>query len=297
MATQISRRLMAAGASPERARAFEQQFTKKLQSAQPTITKPQDIQDAFDAEIAAFAAVAYPKTFKPPAIDDPKIDAYITGIYGKGKLQELQDKAYSTEAPNFIRIKNTLPKDPNAFNLDQYIIAKIDNGVPYAQIVNDIIEKAPIELMGSLSQGQVADTVNKYYNEYNKAIETIPVNKQKLLESNKYYKVGLPDPSFQYGTKENLSAGVIDFRTHPSVEKYLNTSPEGIKAKQIMSQPAAGYMVDPKNPQASIDAFKKYKQPGFDYVDKIFNELSATKATPVVDEVKRREYLKKRQTK
>ena len=29
----------------------------------------------------------------------------------------------------------------------------------------------------------------------------------------------------------------------------------------------------------------------------IFNELSATKATPFVDEVKRREYLKKRQTK
>ena len=165
MANKITQRLIAAGASPQKAQAFASQFTQKLQSAQPTITKPQDIQDAFDAEIAAYAAVAYPNTFRPPTIDDPKIDAYITGIYGKGKLQELENKAYSTEAPNYIRIKNTLPKDPNAYNLDQYIIAAIGNQQPYAQIVNDIIEKAPIELMGSLSQGQVADTVNKYYNE------------------------------------------------------------------------------------------------------------------------------------
>ena len=288
MATQISRRLMAAGASPERARAFEQQFTKKLQSAQPTITKPQDIQDAFDAEIAAFAAAAYPNTFKPPAIDDPRIDAYITGIYGTGKLKELENKAYSTEAPNYIRIKNTLPKDPNAYNLDQYIIAAIGNQQPYAQIVNDIIEKAPIELMGSLSQGQVADTVNKYYNEYNKAIETIPVNKQKLLESNKYYKVGLPDPTFKYGTKENLSQGVIDFRTHPSVTRILEEK-KTKNVKDLQSTYGAA------GPQSSAAAGIAVPSPQEEIG--IFNELSATKATPFVDEVKRREYLKKRQTK
>ena len=288
MATQISRRLMAAGASPERARAFEQQFTKKLQSAQPTITKPQDIQDAFDAEIATFAAAAYPNTFKPPAIDDPRIDAYITGIYGEKKLKELENKTYSTEAPNYIRIKNTLPKDPNAYNLDQYIIAAIDNQQPYAQIVNDIIEKAPIELMGSLSQGQVADTVNKYYNEYNKAIETIPVNKQKLLESNKYYKVGLPDPTFEYGTKENLSAGVIDFRTHPSVTRILEEK-KTKNVKDLQSTYGAA------GPQSSAAAGIAVPSPQEEIG--IFNELSATKATPFVDEVKRREYLKKRQTK
>lgn len=288
MATQISRRLMAAGASPERARAFEQQFTKKLQSAQPTITKPQDIQDAFDAEIATFAAAAYPNTFKPPAIDDPRIDAYITGIYGEKKLKELETKAYSTEAPNYIRIKNTLPKDPNAYNLDQYIIAAIGNQQPYAQIVNDIIEKAPIELMGSLSQGQVADTVNKYYNEYNKAIETIPVNKQKLLESNKYYKVGLPDPTFKYGTKENLSQGVIDFRTHPSVTRILEEK-KTKNVKDLQSTYGAA------GPQSSAAAGIAVPSPQEEIG--IFNELSATKATPFVDEVKRREYLKKRQTK
>ena len=75
MANKITQRLIAAGASPQRAQAFAQQFTKQVQSAQPTITKPQDIQDAFDAEIAAYAAVAYPNTFRPPTIDDPKIDA------------------------------------------------------------------------------------------------------------------------------------------------------------------------------------------------------------------------------
>jgi len=288
MANQITQRLIAAGASPQKAQAFASQFTQKLQSAQPTITKPQDIQDAFDAEIAAYAAVAYPRTFKPPAIDDPRIDAYITGIYGKGKLKELADKAYSTEAPNYIRIKNTLPKDPNTYNLDQYIIAAIGNQQSYAEIVNDIIDKAPIELMGSLSQGQVADTVNKYYNEYNKAIETIPVNKQKLLESNKYYKFGLPDPSFQYGPKENLSAGVIDFRTHPSVTRIIKEKTNVKKKDLELTYGAAG-------PQSSAAAGIALPSPEEELG--IFNELSATKATPFVDEVKRREYLKKRQTK
>ena len=288
MANKITQRLIAAGASPQRAQAFAQQFTKQVQSAQPTITKPQDIQDAFDAEIAAYAAVAYPKTFRPPAIDDPRIDAYITGIYGTGKLKELENKAYSTEAPNYIRIKNTLPKDPNAYNLDQYIIAAIGNQQPYAQIVNDIIEKAPIELMGSLSQGQVADTVNKYYNEYNKAIETIPVNKQKLLESNKYYKVGLPDPSFKYGTTENLSEGVIDFRSHPSVTRILEEK-KTKNVKDLQSTYGAA------GPQSSAAAGIAVPSPQEEIG--IFNELSATKATPFVDEVKRREYLKKRQTK
>ena len=300
MANQITQRLIAAGASPQKAQAFASKFTQKLQSAQPTITKPQDIQDAFDAEIAAFAAAAYPRTFKPPAIDDPRIDAYITGIYGANKLQELQTKAYFTEAPNYIKVANSFTKEEtNDINttksLDKYIVRKIADGVTYADLVNDVLNNK-MDLMGALTDGQVADITTKYLNEYNKVAESIPVYKQKLLESNKYYKFGLPDPSFQYGPKENLSAGVIDFRTHPSVEKIFNT-PEGLKAKQLISQPATSYMVDPKNPQASIDAFKKYKQPGLDFVDKIFNELSATKATPFVDEVKRREYLKKRKTK
>jgi hypothetical protein len=217
----IAQRLIAAGASPERARAFEQQYTQRLQGAQPGLTRPQDIQDAFDAEIAAFAAAAYPNVFRPPTIDDPRIDSYITGIYGANKLQELENKAYTEKAPNFFRIQKSLPTDPNAYNLDQYIVAAIQNGQPYAQIVNDIIEKAPIELMGSLTEGKVADVVNKYYNEYNDAQTSVPTYKQKLLESNKYYKVGLPDPTFKYGTKENLEQGVIDFRTHPSVTRIL----------------------------------------------------------------------------
>ena len=305
MASQITQRLIAAGASPQRAQAFASQFTKKLQSAQPTITKPQDIQDAFDAEIAAFAAAAYPRTFKPPAIDDPRIDAYIDGIYGKGKVQELQAKAYFTEAPNYIKVANSItPQEAQDINttksLDRYIVKKISDGVSYADLVNDILNNK-MDLMGALTDGQVADITTKYLNEYNKVAESIPVYKQKLLESNKYYKVGLPDPDFKYGIQENLAEGVIDFRTHPSVEKYLNKiNPEGLNSKQVISQPAAGYMVDRENPQASIDAFKKFKQKGFDLAEqenKIFNELSATKATPFVDEVKRREYLKKRKTK
>jgi len=292
----IAQRLIAAGASPERARAFEQQYTQRLQGAQPGLTRPQDIQDAFDAEIAAFAAAAYPNVFRPPTIDDPRIDAYITGIYGPNKLQELENKAYTEKAPNFFRIQKSLPKDPNAYNLDQYIIAAIQNGQPYAQIVNDIIEKAPIELMGSLTEGKVADVVNKYYNEYNDAQTSIPTYKQKLLDTNKYYKVGLPDPSFEYAEVEDLAARKIAFTTHPSVTRILE-SPEAKRAPAIARTAPSSYMVDPKNPQASIAAFDKMRTEAAGFEDRLLNDLRATGATPFRDEVKRREYLKKRTTK
>jgi len=284
----IAQRLIAAGASPERARAFEQQYTQRLQGAQPGLTRPQDIQDAFDAEIAAFAAAAYPNVFRPPTIDDPRIDAYITGIYGAKKLQELENKAYTEKAPNFFRIQKSLPTDPNTYNLDQYVVAAIQNGQPYAQIVNDIIEKAPIELMGSLTEGKVADVVNKYYNEYNDAQTSVPTYKQKLLESNKYYKVGLPDPTFKYGTKENLEQGVIDFRTHPSVTRIL----EEKKTKNIKNLEST---YGAAGPQSSAAAGIAVPSPQEEI--SIFNDLLATKATPFVDEVKRREYLKKRTAK
>ena len=292
MANQITQRLIAAGASPQKAQAFASQFTQKLQSAQPTITKPQDIQDAFDAEIAAYAAVAYPNTFRPPTIDDPKIDAYITGIYGANKLQELQTKAYFTEAPNYIKVANSLtPQEAQDINtttsLDKYIVKKIADGVTYADLVNDVLNNK-MDLMGALTDGQVADITTKYLNEYNKVAESIPVYKQKLLESNKYYKFGLPDPSFKYGIKENLSAGVIDFRSHPSVTRIIKEKTDTKKKDLELTYGAAG-------PQSSAAAGIALPSPQEEIG--IFNELSATKTTPFVDEVKRREYLKKRQTK
>jgi len=280
----VAQRLIAAGASPERARAFEQQFTQRVQGVQPGLTKPKDIQDAFDAEIAAFAAAKFPNTFRPPTIDDPRIDAYINFIYGPNKTQELENKAFATKAPNYNRILNTLPADPNQYNLDQYIVAKVANGVPYAQIIQDVLN-APSDMLMGVTEGKLADIVSKYSGEYNDAVNAVPVVKKELLDTNKYYKAGLPDPKFQYGLKEDLSKGIIDFKTHPSVPRILQqeqaTLPQGFKPGAVPAD------------RAERMAIQQGRQ---DVPVKVLSALVGTKATPFVDEVKRRESLKKATT-
>ena len=110
MANQIVQKLIAAGASPQKAQSFAKQYM--AQTAKAGI-KPKDIQDAFDAEIAAFAAAAYPDTFKPPAVNDPRIRDYIIGAYGSQVLDSINDKSFSYKAPDLDKI---LLANPNLEN-------------------------------------------------------------------------------------------------------------------------------------------------------------------------------------
>ena len=287
MKTNITQRLIAAGASPERARAFETQF--KTQTSAFGIKKPQDIQDAFDAELAAFSEAKYPKVFRPPKLDDPRIDSYIQALYGEGKLGELENKAFATEAPNFSRVLQSSQRkaDTTTYNLDEYIVNKIVDGVPYSQIVNDLISVEPIELIGSLTEGKVGDIVSKYYNEFNSATTKLPKYKENLLMTDKYYKVGLPDPNLVYDKKENLAEGKIAWTTHPSVKKIIEAG--NVKVKEQLAQ-----TYGPAGPQSSaaagIAALPDKE------IENLFVEFKASGATPFKDEVKRRESLKKQTT-
>lgn len=284
MANQIVQRLIAAGASPQKAQAFATQFTQKIQTAKPT-AKTTDIQDAFDEELRSLSEAAYPNAFRPPAVDDPRIDDYIAGLFGTNRLQKLQTDVLKENSPSYYKVKNSLPTDPNAYNLDQYIVAKIENGIPYSQILNDIIDKAPVELMGALTEGKVADVVSLYYNEYDKAQSAFPVAKEKLLTSNKYYKVGLPDPKFVYDKREDLAQGKIAWTTHPSVKKIIDAGAKGGKVKEELAQ-----TYGPAGPQSSAAA--GIAALPFEETENLFMEFKASGATPFKDEVKRREFLK-----
>ena len=126
MANQITQRLIAAGASPQKAQAFAQQYVAKTAKAG---IKPKDIQDAFDAEIAAFAAAAYPNTYKPPAINDPTIRDYIVGAYGENVLGSIRDKSFSFKAPDLYKILIANPDlentPDNKLGLDAYIVKQL----------------------------------------------------------------------------------------------------------------------------------------------------------------------------
>ena len=111
--------------------------------------------------------------------------------------------------------------------------------------------------------------------------------RKTVLDSNKYYKAGLPDPKLKYGKTEDLSKGIISFETHPQVEKALKNIPAPILAKspetritsQLPSQPSSMPLYDKANPK---EAF--------------FKEFSSSKANPLKDEITRREYLKDKTT-
>jgi hypothetical protein len=289
MADRLTQRLIAAGASPERAAAFTKQFA----ATRPGV-KGKALEDAFDKELASLSLDVYPNVFRPPSIDDPRIDDYIKGVYGADKYNQLIAKAYDTGAPNYIKVARSItPAEANDLNsitsLDKYIVRQIGNGIPYAELVNDIFGNRS-DLIGDLTEGRVADTVTKYYNEYNKAQESIPTSKQKFLESDKYYKAGLPDPKLRYGMGENLAEGVIDFATHPSAEVKPKLQLPGESGPSPIAARAA--RVQPGTPgREAINA------PMEQFKTDVFNKLTATGASPFKDEVTRREYLKGRRVK
>lgn len=298
MADRIAQRLIAAGASPERAAAFSRQFA----AARPGIS-PRKLEDIFDEELGSISASVYPNVFRPPSIDDPRIDDYITGVFGPDKLLQFQTKAYNTEAPKYIKVANSITEDEandlsKITSLDKYVVRQIANGVPYADLVNDIFGNRS-DLIGDLTEGRVADVVTTYYNEYTKAQEAIPKYKLDFLKADKYYKAGLPDPKLRYGISENLAQGVIDFGTHPSVKRIVEQAPPEVKPKLALTGErgpspiaarAAG--VQPGTPgREAINA------PMEEFKTTVFNSLLKTGATPFKDEAERRQYLKGRRIK
>lgn len=283
MAT-IAQRLVAAGASPERARAFEQQFTKKVQTAQPGLGKPKDIQDAFDEELRILSESLYSNVFRPPAIDDPRIDSYIAAVFGKNKLEQLRTDVLKQNAPIYYKIKNSLTEnsDPATWNLEQTIVKAIEAGQTPAVIAQNLILNRD-DLWDGFTEAKVTEFVNSLYNEYDKAESAFPVAKEKLLTTNKYYKAGLPDPDLVYDKKENLAEGKVAWTTHPSVKKIIEAG--NVKVKEQLAQ-----TYGPAGPQSSaaagIAALSDKE------IENLFVDFKASGASPFKDEVKRREFLK-----
>lgn len=299
MASKIVQRLIAAGATPERARAFETQFTQKIQTAKPT-AKTADIQDAFDAEIAAFSAAQYPYTFKPPVITDPRIDDYIKGAYDENVLTNIRNKSFQFKAPDLYKILKANPDIANTpdanLPLDALIVKKIYiEQVPIGQLKNDLASgtysvmdpktKIKKPITGALLPSEYGALVDKYAAQDSAQLEEETKLKGEFLLSDKYYKVGLPTPKVQYGLKEDLAKGVIDFKTHPSILRITN-SPE---YKERPLKQLTGAL--PSAP-SSVPLFEKAKETSKYTDENLLGLLQQEKATPFFDEVKRRESLK-----
>jgi hypothetical protein len=298
MANPIVQRLIAAGASPARANAFATQFT----ASQPGL-KTQDLEDAFDDQLAELSKVYFPNAFRPPTIDDPRFDDYVEFL-SPGALKRIETQILAKSAPAYNKALNS----PVAYEKKLAEAVKKGFTLPQIQqaILNDFnnndpaLLEFPIVKTTAYDPATTADVVeginsyaNKLYDDYLKVAPALVEAKKTFVTADKTFAAGLPSPKLKYGEKEDMKQGIISWKTSLKGEKALK-DPKVSQAKAVAQTAPSSYMVDPKNPKASITAFDKLRGDATNVEKDLFKQFMTQKKipTPLKDEISRREYLK-----
>lgn len=239
-------RLIAAGASPERARRFVSDFAKINQAKSQTnvpasktaraiggvrpMQTDTDTEDPYDKEIANVMQARYPTMFRPQSLtNEQKID-YIKGTYGVGQwntiIRDISSRYGPTYAASLKQDKNKVIGDAaNSFK----------NGTPLAVIIDKINvagktagggasgtgvrpDTIPANYLGGLSTEDAIKQVTRIYNEF-KTVNNYTLNAAtKFLENDPYYKLNLPHPNLQFASKTDLASGKISVSYHPDYQ-------------------------------------------------------------------------------
>jgi hypothetical protein len=244
MANQIVKRLMAAGASPQRAQQFAAQFQKSVQAKSPGANlKPRDYDDAFDEQLDAASRQMFPGVFRPPALDDPQIDDYIEFLY-PGQSQKIKDRAYKFSAPTFLAAKtSTVP-------IEKMFTEAIERGQSLGTLQTILASDAGLEVLGTLPLEDAQSLAKKLFAEYGAAQEKLVTEREAFLKKDQNYKYGLPDPKLKYGTTTNFKQGVVGVDTIPGVKPFVEKEMTKFSTAR-QANPAiapAGYM----NPAANV---------------------------------------------
>jgi hypothetical protein len=215
MDNKIVKRLMAAGASPQRARAFATQFQKSVQAKSPGANlKPRDYDDAFDDQLDAASRQMFPNVFRPPAVDDPQIDDYIEFLY-PGQGQKIKERAYKFSAPTFLAAKtSTVP-------IEQMFTEAIEKGQSLGTLQTILASDAGLDVLGTLPLEDAQALAKKLFAEYGAAQEKLVTEREAFLKKDQNYKYGIPDPKLKYGATTNLKKGVVGIDTIPSVKPFV----------------------------------------------------------------------------
>jgi hypothetical protein len=166
----LTRRLIAAGASPERAQQFTTMAAQRALRAPgvPTpvrqrmpretgegsgVNPPTPVREepiippgvrqgataevAFDPQIMAIAQAKYPSTWRTPAIESPEAEDYIIGAYGEKTNQDIIDTAFKQYAPNYLKLEKSFNQkfakgdiNPMAYTFNDKLYSWLANDVP-----------------------------------------------------------------------------------------------------------------------------------------------------------------------
>lgn len=262
----LRQRLVAAGASPQRADAFVQQkaFESGAPVGMPSVAgKPKGPNEWYNEDYANASASLYPKGFRPPTPDSPNFKQYFDFVYGKGSYDKLSSKALAQEAPLWSAATRS------SSMLDKAIVQAItQKNASIGEITESLLGATNAALLGGRTPQQAVDYAEKVFNDYNNAKAKIVDVYGKEIAKNKDYKYGLPDPKLRYGTTTDLSKGTVDILTNPTAAKAYAAYTKTLQGDRMAAQKASQYL-------AALVA-----------------EANKRQITPWKDEAKRRDYLK-----
>ena len=247
MANQAIRRLIAAGASPARAKAFTDMAATKSPAVAPSmpqiggpqpqspIIKPMGPNEWFNEDYQSASSSIAPGAFRPPTTDDPSFSSYYDLIYGQGAYTKTKDKALKEIAPYIYAARTS------ANPLDKQLVTLISQGKTIADIKGYLNQNPTVA--GNLQLTDAMSYAEKLYSDYTNANSKIGDYFNTEASKNKNFKYGLPDPKLQYGASTNLGTKTIDFRLSPTLKaaydkniaKYANDPNKAAIEKQLIS--------------------------------------------------------------
>ena len=278
MANPIVQRLIAAGASPARAKQFALQFEKSVQTKSPDANlKPKDYDDAFNLALEEQSKELFPNAFRPPKSTDPSFLDYAEFVLTPEALETIKKRAYAKTAPNFntnlgkgeatiagriaLNIKNGYsPQEVSEFLQQEKLDYDEAQQKEYDSLFFDVSK--PLEM-----DKNAIKFVDNLYTDYTKAQEAVISDTESLLNDNRDYKFGIPDKKLKYGYSTNLKKGTIGVDTIPKVKEYF-------------AEANASFRNDPNRAGAS--------QAGGIAIDAIVKRAEAKGLTPNKDEQQRR---------
>jgi hypothetical protein len=271
----VRQRLIAAGASPEKATQFVANLAKRTQGSDA------DIEDIFDAELGALAKQKYPSIYRPPTPDDPDFDDYLEFTQGTAARQKL-NAAIAKSTRNISAIYQdmfnkgyfeadnaTVKQDKlDLLTLPEYVVKRIylDRDVTPLQLKNQFKTTIGIPAQAITEYQTVAADPTAF----NEIIETIDTEtnsggaaadaiRKSYYDNDKTWKSGVPDSKLKFGSSTNLKKGIVSYRTLPGVEEYFTEQNRIAKEQFPGSSAAAGIaipLVEKNLIQSGLTPFK-----------------------------------------
>lgn len=299
MANEAMRRLIAAGASPERAKAFTQNVINKIQVPEmpkvagievPKATMPKSpvasrqvprgpqewYSDDYATASSSFRQEQGMPSWELPGFGSPDVQTYFDFSYGPGTYKKIEQRAYSALAPDYFAATKSK-------GYERFLAKAIAGGASIAQIESQILkdEAEGDELLANFPvvglDGNVAKSASDYakrlFNQYNKVASGWGDYVGKLGTQYRDYRYDLPSAKLKYGTKNDYKAGTIDvLNNYWALQKY-NAYESKLKSNRRLT---------PAYVQSEL---AKYK-------NRLATTVNKAGRTPLKDEKARRDALK-----